>query len=310
MKIFRTAEDAGGASRVEAFPPRNAPARTGNSDIRSVENLQKIDEVAVALPRYRKAAQMGDATAAYWLGALFQVGVKRKGIYQDLDQAAWWYRRAGELEHVEAQYNLALLCEKRGDMNEASEWYARATTQGHALARSNLHINAGLGHATAQLFLGLLYLSGQGVTKDKAHAARLCRKAAEQGHGYAQYALGTMYADGMGVTKDYAEAAHWLMKAAKHGETAAREKLFIVREKLEAESRRSTSQASGMTRQEALEVLDLTAEASNREVQASYIRLMQRIHPDSGGSNYFAKKLNAARQILLDRTDLDSAAAR
>jgi TPR repeat protein len=193
-------------------------------------------------------------------------------------------------------------------MNEASEWYARATTQGHVLARSSLHINAGLGHATAQLFLGLLYMSGQGVTKDKAHAARLCRKAAEQGHEYAQYALGTMYADGIGVTKDYAEAARWLRRAARHGQIAAREKLLALKEQLEAESRRSSSEAGGMTRQEALEVLDLTDQASNREVQDSYIRLMQRIHPDAGGSNYFAKKLNAARQVLLDRPDVDSAA--
>jgi TPR repeat protein len=271
--------------------------------------LRKIDEVAAALPRYREAAQMGDATAAYWLGALFQVGVKSKGIVRDLDQAAWWYRTAGELEHAEAQYSLALLCEKRGDMNEAFEWYARAIIQGHALSRSSLHINAGLGHATAQLFLALLYLSGQGVTKDKAHAARLCRKAAEQGHAYAQYALGTMYADGIGVAKDYAEAARWLMKAARRGQTAAREKLFTLRDRLEAESRRPPSQASGMTRQEALEVLDLTAQASNQEVQASYIRLMQRNHPDAGGSNYFAKKLNAARQVLLDRTDVGATAA-
>jgi TPR repeat protein len=308
MKIFWRTEDAGRAD-VEGLPSTGAPARPGRSDIRFGEYRQKIYEVAAALPRYREAAQMGDATAAYWLGALFQVGVKSKGIVRDLDQAAWWHRKAGELEHVESQYNLALLYEKCGDMNEASEWYARATTHGHALARSSLHINAGLGHATAQLFLGLLYLSGQGVTKDKAHAARLCRKAAEQGHGYAQYALGTMYADGIGVTKDYAEAARWLMKAARHGETAAREKLVTLREQLAAESRRSSSQASGMTRQEALEVLDLTAEASKREVQASYIRLMQRIHPDAGGSNYFAKKLNAAKQVLLDRTDVDSAPA-
>ena len=309
MKIFSRIGNAGAARMGKVLPLRGAPARTGYSNIEFVEYLQKFDEVAAALPRYRKKAEMGDGTAAYWLGELFQVGMESKGIFQDLEQAAWWYRKAGELEHVEAQYNLALLCEKHGDINQASVWYARATTQGHALARSSLHRNAGLGHATAQLYLGLLYLSGQGVTKDKAHGMRLCRKAAEQENGYAQYALGTMYADGTGVPKDYAEAARWLIKAARHGQTAAREKLLTLREQLEAESWRSSSPASGMTRQEALEVLDLTAQAGNREVQASYIRLMQRIHPDAGGSNYFAKKLNAARQVLLDRTDVDSMAS-
>jgi TPR repeat protein len=237
MKIFRTTEDAGAARMVEVLSPGGAPA---HSNIGFVEHLRKILEVAATVPRYRKAAQMGDATAAYWLGELFQRGVESKGIFQDLDQAAWWYRSAGELDHVEAQYNLAMLCEKRGDIEQAFEWYAKATTQGHALARSSLHIYAGLGHATAQLYLGLLYLSGRGVTKDEGHAAKLCRKAAEQGHGYAQYALGAMYAGGTGVTKDYAEAARWLMKAARRGQTAAREKLLILREQLEAESWRSS----------------------------------------------------------------------
>jgi TPR repeat protein len=49
-----------------------------------------------------------------------------------------------------------------------------------------------------------------------------------------------MYAGGTGVTKDYAEAARWLMKAARRGQTAAREKLLILREQLEAESWRSS----------------------------------------------------------------------
>ena len=235
MQIFWRTENTGAARMVEVLPPEGAPARAAYSNIGFVEYLQKILEVAATVPRYRKAAQMGDATAAYWLGELFQRGVDSKGILQDQDQAAWWYRSAGELDHVEAQYNLALLCEKHEDKKQALEWYARATTQGHALARASLHIYAGLGHATAQLYLGLLYLSGRGVTKDEGHAAKLCRKAAEQGHGYAQYALGTMYADGTGVTKDYAEAAHWLMKAARRGQTAAREKLLILKDRLEAD---------------------------------------------------------------------------
>jgi TPR repeat protein len=262
MQIFWRAKNAGAARIVEVLSPRGAPAPTGSSNIGFIEYLQKIDEVAAALPRYRKAAEMGDATAAYWLGELFETGVESKGIFQDLDQAAWWYRKAGELKHVEAQYNLALLCEKHGDINQASEWYARATTQGHALARSSLHINAGLGHATAQLFLGLLYLSGQGVTKNKAHGARLCRRAAEQGNGYAQYALVAMYADGTGVTKDYAEAATPTNSRAREAPHAERPTRSVA----------VPSRASGMKLQEALELLDLTAKASNQEIMSSYMR--------------------------------------
>jgi hypothetical protein len=32
---------------------------------------------------------------------------------------------------------------------------------------------------------------------------------------------------------------------------------------------------------------------------AAHNRLMKRVHPDAGGSNFFAKQLNAARDVLL-----------
>ena len=54
-----------------------------------------------------------------------------------------------------------------------------------------------------------------------------------------------------------------------------------------------------MTRSEALEVLGLEEGASKTDVNEAYKRLMAQVHPDKGGSDWMAAKLNAARKTLL-----------
>jgi hypothetical protein len=54
-----------------------------------------------------------------------------------------------------------------------------------------------------------------------------------------------------------------------------------------------------MTRQEALGVLGLQEGASRDDIQAAYKRLMQRVHPDVGGTEALASRLNQARDTLL-----------
>lgn len=55
-----------------------------------------------------------------------------------------------------------------------------------------------------------------------------------------------------------------------------------------------------LSRQEALEVLGLEEGASEKEITDAYRRLMAQVHPDKGGSDWMAAKLNAARRTLLD----------
>jgi hypothetical protein len=56
-----------------------------------------------------------------------------------------------------------------------------------------------------------------------------------------------------------------------------------------------------MTVAEAYEVLGLEPDASEAQVRAAHHRLMMQLHPDHGGTDYLATKINRARDVLLRR---------
>jgi len=58
--------------------------------------------------------------------------------------------------------------------------------------------------------------------------------------------------------------------------------------------------SGGMSREEALEVLGLEPDAAEAEIKAAHRELIKRMHPDAGGSSYFASKLNQAKTVLLE----------
>jgi len=66
--------------------------------------------------------------------------------------------------------------------------------------------------------------------------------------------------------------------------------------------RASRERRDDMSREDALAVLGLVEGASDEEIRAAHRRLIQRVHPDVGGSADLAARINRAKEVLLDRS--------
>ena len=94
------------------------------------------------------------------------------------------------------------------------------------------------GNAAAQTTLGIMYFTGQAISKDAsgkvlstdpAKAAAWFHRAALQGNSDAQYNLGLMYLMGQGgLTKDSVKAVEFFLEAALQGNADAQNNLGVM----------------------------------------------------------------------------------
>ena len=141
-----------------------------------------------------------DAEAQFRLGCAYMDGKISEpknegeaifGLPEDEKKAIFWWTKAGEQGHVEAQFKLGDFYDYGGeyidyDKVKAAYWYGKAAEQGHGDAQNRL---------------GFCYEWGEGVAKDKARAIYWYTRAAEQGYPGAQDNLRHAY----GIEEDAAD---------------------------------------------------------------------------------------------------------
>lgn len=76
---------------------------------------------------------------------------------------------------------------------------------------------------------------------------------------------------------------------------------FLMPAMRRAEEQQSASGHANMTRAEAALILGVSERASEESVKEAHRRLISKNHPDQGGSDYLAAKINQARDVLLGK---------
>lgn len=164
---------------------------------------------------YKKAAELGHVKAQFDLAQCYRLG---KGTPTNLPDSVYWYNKSAEQGYSVAQNYLGFCYELGQGVNKnfakAFYWYQKSAQQGYSIAQNNLGVCLELGH---------------GTEKDSAKAFYWYQKSAEQGHSFAQYNLGRCYYDGIGVKKDFSQALIWLKKSAEQGNENAKELLEKIR---------------------------------------------------------------------------------
>ena len=179
-----------------------------------------VDVEQLDAARLRLLAEQGDVRAQTELVFRYDTG---RGVPRDEAEAFRWLQRAAEHESAVRWFRRAA----EGGNASAQYYVGIMYVLGHGVPLNNaegvrwFRRAAERGHISAQINIGVRYTRGAGLPRDDAEAVRWFRRAAEGGDATAENNLGTMYVRGRGVSRDYAEAIRWFRRAAAQGHASA-----------------------------------------------------------------------------------------
>lgn len=154
--------------------------------------------------------------------------------------------------------------------------------------------------AGAVALVALIYFGGKAKDADPKALAQGVRIAGIAALGVAAVALTLMGRIGLGVLAGAGAAGLWRTVFAKREAPKIDTGASGSAGNRNHQNRKQPS-SGGMDRQEALAILGLDENASDEDIQQAYRRLMAQMHPDKGGSDWMAARLNEAKDSLLEK---------
>jgi uncharacterized protein len=154
---------------------------------------------------FEKAAAAGDAKAQWNLGGILISG--GEGVSPDLKRAFQYCQQAADQGFAPGQAALGLLYSRMGKPALAERWLRKAAQQRDPEACYNL---------------AMLLRNTQGAAKHSELILKCLTDASEQGLPQAQLKLGLMFATGDGVVPDPIEAHKWLLISQANGHLLAK----------------------------------------------------------------------------------------
>jgi|GEM_PF-500959 len=227
--------------------------KSKTSDLNKGITAYNNNDYTSALMYWLPISYEGDSEANYRIGKMY---LEQKGERKNPQKALYWFLRAAERNHLEAQttvgsmYFDGILIEK--DLQLASKWLFKSTQHEEQIAKkikkkSNkkikledsanynkallaynkkdyetalLHLYP-LGiklHTDAQILLGDLYLHEKGIYKAPDKGLAWYKRAIDQGDNKATRRLALKYLNAQDLTKNTKKAINLLLKASRQGD--------------------------------------------------------------------------------------------
>ena len=147
--------------------------------------------------------------SSFWQSVCGEMELRGYGVSQDYSGALNSYRKAALQGFTPAIFQLVRIVNTSNEAKDSHRFEAMLWLKKLSLINDN---------PVAEMGAGLMYMNGEGVSRDYAMAAICLGYAAAAGVPEAMFALGKIYENGgVGLTKDTALAGAWYSLAKEYG---------------------------------------------------------------------------------------------